>query len=82
MEYKELDWFGGTYIPDRDGYYLCEVGGVPHTKYAVCKRHKDEWFIWIYFNLEMIGWCGLKKGWWIERWALLEDEFDDDTEDI
>ena len=74
MEWKELDWTDGTYVPDRDGYYLCKVRGIPHTKYAVCKRHKGEWLIWIYF---MIGWCGFKRDWGVDEWALLEDDYEE-----
>ena len=71
---KQDDWTNGNYIPDRDGYYLCRVGGIPFTDYAVCKIEGDDWLIWIYFNLEIQGWCGFKKDWYIKEYMLIEDK--------
>lgn len=71
----EFDWNDGKYVPDdKVCYCLCEMEGMPFTKYALCKWDGELWFIWLYFKQDLQGWFGLKEAWKIKRWAIIEED--------
>lgn len=70
----DFDWNDGMYVPDSPCFCLCEMEGMPFTKYTTLQWDGLYWLIWIYINKEVQGWCGLKEDWKIKRWCLIEEK--------
>lgn len=69
----EFDWNDGKYVPDNRCYCLCEIEGMPYTKYTVLQWDGQYWMIWIYISKEAHGWCGLREDWKVKRWCIIEE---------
>lgn len=71
---NEFDWYDENYVPDNPCLCLCEVEGVPFTKYMVLKWNGEYWMMWNYFNEATQGWVGFFSACSVVRWCLIEEE--------
>lgn len=64
-----------TSKPPHDTEVLCKVKGMEFTKHRVAKwdAYCESWIMWGYWGNDICGWAGLKKGWKITEWTLIED---------
>lgn len=70
----EFDWNDGKYVPDGPCYCLCEVKGIPYTKYMTLKWDGTNWWVWNWFNNETMGWYGFFSHGEVVRWCVIEEE--------
>ena len=67
----EFDWNDGAYVPDKDGYYLCEVSMMRYSsKYLVCRWYNYGWYLHS-VNNGRSGWYRLVHN--VKRWTLIEE---------
>lgn len=70
----EFDWNDGKYVPDSPCYCLCEMEGVPYTKYMTLKWDGENWWMWNWFDNKTMGWYGLLSHAKVKRWCEIEEE--------
>lgn len=67
----EFDWNDGLYVPDKDGYYLCEVSMMGcSSKYLVCRWYNYGWYLHC-FNHGKSEWYKFMYN--VKRWTLIEE---------
>lgn len=67
----EFDWCDGQYVPDKDGYYLCEVSMKNYSsKYIICRWYNYGWYVHHLSNGRS-AWYRLRYN--VKRWTLIEE---------